>query len=166
MNAGPATVRRVHATVRSATAKRRRLITVNPAIDIELPQARVPEVMPWEAAELGTFLDAIAADELGPLFETVAATGCRRGEVAGMRWADVDLEARVWTVRQQLVALHGDQATPCPYCGRPHKGATFGPTKTKSGADRVIESTGASSGCFCSPAASGHHEGCVGRRLR
>ena len=56
-----------------------------------------------------------------------------------MRWYDVDLEAGVWTVRQQLVALYGDQATPCPHCGQPHKGATFGPTKTKSGEDRVID---------------------------
>ena len=87
---------RVHATVRSAfaTAKRRRLISINPAIDIDLPSARRPKVKPWEPAELGKFLDAIAADEMGPLFETVAATGCRRGEVAGMRWDDVDLETR------------------------------------------------------------------------
>lgn len=141
VKASPATVRRVHATVRSAfaTAKRRRLISFNPAIDVELPSASRPKVKPWEPVELGKFLDSIAPDDFGALFETVAATGCRRGEVAGMRWADLDLEDRTWTVRQQLVALYGDQATLCPHCGRPHKGATFGPTKTKSGDARAIE---------------------------
>ena len=40
----PATVRRVHATLRSclASAKRQRLISFNPAVDIELPRAQRP----------------------------------------------------------------------------------------------------------------------------
>jgi len=48
VKASPATVRRVHATVRSAfaTAKRRRLIAFNPAIDVELPSASHPKVTP------------------------------------------------------------------------------------------------------------------------
>ncbi|MDP9397271.1 MAG: Arm DNA-binding domain-containing protein, partial [Actinomycetota bacterium] len=68
---GPTTVRRVHATLRSAlsSAKRKRLITHNPAVDVDLPKAPRPKVRPWEPADLGAFLDFAAGDRLGPLFE-------------------------------------------------------------------------------------------------
>ena len=47
---GPATVRRVHATMRSAfaSAKRQRYIPYNPAVDVDLPKAARPTVRPWE----------------------------------------------------------------------------------------------------------------------
>ncbi|HEX8095075.1 tyrosine-type recombinase/integrase [Jatrophihabitans sp.] len=142
-NMGPASIRRLHATVRSAlgTAKRRRLITFNPAVDVELPSAPRPRVQPWEPAELGAFLDSIAADRFGSLFELIAATGLRRGEAVGLRWADVDLARGVLVVRQQLVALSGAQP-PCAYCGRQHLGAAFGRPKTASGEDRTVELDG------------------------
>lgn len=82
---GPASVRRVHATLSSAmaTAKRRRLISYNPATDVDLPSAPRPRVHPWEPAELGSFLDLVASDPFGPIYEVIAATGLRRGEAAG-----------------------------------------------------------------------------------
>lgn len=142
-NMGPASIRRLHATVRSAlgTAKRRRLITFNPAVDVELPSAPRPRVQPWEPAELGAFLDSIAADRFGPLFELIAATELRRGEAVGLRWADVDLARGVLVVRQQIVQLSGAQP-PCPYCGGQHLGAAFGRPKTASGEDRTVELDG------------------------
>lgn len=140
---GPASVRRVHATLRSAlaTAKRQRLVSFNAAVDVELPKVNRPRVQPWEPAELGKFLDHIAADRWAPLYELIAATGLRRGEAVGLRWSDVDLERRVLIVRQQIVALDGEQ-TPCPYCGEQHRGAVFGRPKTSSGEDRVVELDG------------------------
>ena len=146
-NMGPASIRRVHATLRSAlaTAKRRRLITFNPAVDVELPSAPRPRARPWEPAELGAFLDSIASDRLAPLFELIAGTGLRRGEAVGLRWADVDLERAQLVVRQQIVGLDGQQA-PCPYCGGQHLGAVFGRPKTASGEDRVVELDGGVAG--------------------
>jgi integrase len=141
---GPASVRRIHATLRSAlgTAKRRRLIPFNPAAEIDLPPVQRPKVRPWEPAELGTFLDSIQCDPWAALFETIAATGLRRGEACGLRWSDVDLTRGDLVVRQQLVALPGEQAAPCPYCGGQHLGAVFGKPKTRSGEDRVVELDG------------------------
>ncbi len=74
------------------SAERRRLIPYNPATDVELPNAQRPKVRPWEPGELGTFLDYVLADEFGPIFEAIAATGLRRGEAVGLRWSDVDLD--------------------------------------------------------------------------
>ncbi len=124
---GPATVRRIHATLRSAlaTAKRKRLIGYNPAVDLDLPKATRPTVRPWEAAELGRFLDHAATDRLGALYEVIALTGLRRGEACGLRWQDVDLQRQRLVISQQLVQL-GHQVL-------------IGPIKTAAGQDRVVD---------------------------
>jgi integrase len=136
---GPASARRIHATLRSAlaTAVRRRLLSWNPAVGIELPTVNRPKVRPWEPGDLGAFLDKVAADPFGSVFEVIAATGLRRGEALGLRWDDIDLEASRLTVRQQLVHVTSDE--PCPYCARQHKMASFGRPKTASGEDRVVD---------------------------
>jgi integrase len=141
---GPASIRRIHATLRSAlgTAVKHRLIPFNPAVGIDLPKAPRPRVKPWEPSELGSFLDYVASDRLGALYELIAATGLRRGEAVGLRWDDVDLERGVLVVRQQIVSLYGDQLPACPYCGEQHRGAVFGRPKTASGEDRVVELDG------------------------
>ena len=124
---GPTTMRRIIATLKSALSdavKRRRLRT-NPAQYVELEKATRSKVMPWEPAELGRFLDATAADPLGPLFEVAAMTGLRRGELCGLRWIDVDLGNAVLTVREQRVVLGHEVVT--------------GPPKTASGSDRTVD---------------------------
>ena len=135
---GPVTVRRVHATMRSAfaSAKRQRYIPYNPAIDVDLPKATRPTVRPWEASELGQFLDYAAGDPLGALYEVAAFTGLRRGELLGLRWQDIDIERSRLTVRQQIVQLGH---------------ATFvGPVKTASGQDRVVDLDQATIGALLS----------------
>jgi integrase len=48
-----------------------------------------------------------AAEEMGfpfgPLVELLILTGQRRGEVAGMEWAEIDLEKRLWTLPRERV---------------------------------------------------------------
>lgn len=124
---GPTTVRRVHATLSSALNKavKQRLLAHNPAQYVELPAANTAKVNPWQPAELGCFLDYAAGDRLGTLYELVAMTGLRRGEVCGLRWQDVDLERRELHVRQQLVQSGGTTVV-----GKP---------KTKGGEDRVVD---------------------------
>ncbi len=135
----PATVRRVHATLRSAltTARKRRLVSFNAANDVELPSAPRPKVRPWEPADLGKFLDAVSTDRLGVFVELSAATGLRRGEALGIRWQDVDLERGVLHVRQQVAQLPG--LHDCPQCGGQHRGLVFGATKTEAGEDRTVD---------------------------
>ncbi len=135
-----ATVRRVHATLRSAlsAAKRKKLVSFNAAEDLELPDAQRPKVKPWEAEELGQFLDHAAADRLGPLFEVMAMTGLRRGEACGLRWDDIDLVRNRIIVHQQLVEIDGT-GVECPFCGGEHRQFQFGKPKTASGEDRVVD---------------------------
>lgn len=106
---GATVTRRIHATLRSALsdAKRKRLVTYNAAIDVDLPTVTKAEPQPWTGDELADFLDRAAGHRLGALFEVLAFTGMRRGEVCGLRWSDVDLDAGVLTVREQLVEING-----------------------------------------------------------
>ncbi len=137
---GPSTVRRVHATLRSALgdARREGLIETNPAADASLPKAERPKVRPWEAAELGAFLDHASTDRLGPMFELIALAGLRRGEACGLRWEDVDLDARVLVVRQQVVQVYG-RTFACAACKAEHRNLAFGAPKTASGDARRVD---------------------------
>lgn len=134
------TITRVHACLRSAlgTAVKMRLVTFNAARDVELPKVTRQRVKPWQPEELGAFLDSVQTDRLAALFETVAASGMRRGEACGLRWHDIDAALGIITVRQQLTERAGDNSL-CTICGANHKGLQFAAPKTESGDFRVIE---------------------------
>jgi integrase len=65
------------------------------------PHAR-PEMKTWTAAQLSTFLSGTAADRLSGAWWLLGTTGMRRGEVLGLRWSDVDLEAGRVQIRRTL----------------------------------------------------------------
>ena len=56
------------------------------------PAARSPEQKVWSPQELGAFLDHVRDDRLYALWLLVATTGMRRGELAGLRWVDIDFD--------------------------------------------------------------------------
>lgn len=72
----------------------------NPAVAVRRPQARAAEMQAWTADEAAAFLDQVADDRLYAAWLLLLQRGLRRGEVAGLRWTDVDLDAgrlpRVW----------------------------------------------------------------------
>jgi len=118
---GPATVQRIHATLRTAlnAAVKRRLIPWNPAMHVELPAAEKPDTAVWTSQQLGHFLDEVAGHRLYALFHLVALAGLRRGEALGLRWVDIDIVATNLRVVQQLLDTGGE--------------LRFGPPKTRSG---------------------------------
>jgi integrase len=124
-----ATLRRIHATLRAALngAVRAGLISVNPGRWPELPKAArarpqvwtpalterwqrdgwLPVVGVWTAAQTAEFLRLVREHRLYALFHLVALRGLRRGEAAGLRWSDLDLDAGTLTVTGQLQQLGG-----------------------------------------------------------
>jgi integrase len=76
-------------------------------------------MLTWTGQELHTFLARSESDPNFPLWRLAAQTGMRRGELLGLRWSDVDLDAGRIAVRQQL--LRGGERI------------AFGPPKTKAG---------------------------------
>jgi len=53
---------------------------------------------------LAAFLDFVADDRLHAMWWLIALRGLRRGGAAGLRWVDVDLNARVIMIGQQRIA--------------------------------------------------------------
>jgi integrase len=116
--AGITTIRRVHAALRAAlnAAVRSRKLAYNPALGVELPALRKTDVDPWQAHELGAFLDHIQGHRLAALFEVLASCGPRRGEALGAMWSDIDVERGELVVRRQLLNSWADGA---PVFGEP-----------------------------------------------
>ncbi len=80
----------------------------SPADAADPPQASAsarPEMTTWTAAELRTFLDGVRGDRLYAAFLMLATTGMRRGEVLGLRWADLGLDAARASVRQTVIVV-------------------------------------------------------------
>jgi integrase len=90
----PKTVRNVHVMLHRALhdAMRWGYLVRNVAEAADPPAARTPEQKVWSPQELGTFLDHVRHDRLYALWLLVATTGMRRGELAGLRWVDIDFE--------------------------------------------------------------------------
>jgi len=64
----------------------------------------------WTPAELGEFLSVIEDSNHYPLLLTAAMTGMRRGELCGLGWAQVDLEAGTIEVTRNLTVTDGVQS--------------------------------------------------------
>jgi integrase len=60
-------------------------------------------------ADVARLLDSAraAGDRLAPLWSVAVYSGCREGELLGLRWEDVDLKGRALSVRRTLVDAHG-----------------------------------------------------------
>lgn len=102
----PRTVRYTHAIVRRALsdAVQSGLLTRNPA-DRAKPPRQAPNrdaMRTWTAAELRAFLQSRADDRLYAMWMVLASTGMRRGEVLGLGWEHVDLDAGRIAVRRAL----------------------------------------------------------------
>jgi integrase len=60
----------------------------------------------WSPGQLGAFLEHVINDRLYTAWLLLASTGMRRGEVAGLRWVDVDLDAGRVSPRRPRVVVN------------------------------------------------------------
>jgi integrase len=98
----PTTVRRIHATLHKALVDGVRWgrLPRNPADQADPPRAATTEMSVWSPVQLRTFIDSVRADRLFAAWLLAATTGMRRGELLGLRWRDVDLDAETASIRQ------------------------------------------------------------------
>lgn len=117
----PKSIHNVHLCLRKAfgDAIDDGLLRANPAERAHKLSTDRPEMKTWSAAEVRLFLDRCDTDDNRALWRLALQTGMRRGELLGLRWPDVDLDASRLSVQQQLVRAD-DQVV-------------FGPPKTKAG---------------------------------
>lgn len=81
-------------------AVRQRLVSNNPARDVDRPQREHTDISVWTFDELGRFMAAIGSKRFHPLLRVAAFTGMRRSELLGLRWREVDLERALLRVQR------------------------------------------------------------------
>lgn len=104
------TVRYVHQILHKALvdAVDDGLLGHNPADRARPPKpskVATTELRFWTPGQLRAFLASAAGTRLEAAWHLAAMTGMRRGEVLGLRWADVDLEAARLTVRHTIISI-------------------------------------------------------------
>jgi integrase len=71
------------------------------------PSVQRPEITVWTSEEAQQFVSSAAANRLGAAFALLLTTGLRRGEVLGVRWSDLDLDAQTMSVVQTITEVDG-----------------------------------------------------------
>ena len=84
------------------------LVARNVARMVERPSQAKHEMRTWTAGEAAAFLEAVATERLSVAFQ-LSMYGLRRGEVLGLRWSDVDLEAKTITIRITRTLIAGTE---------------------------------------------------------
>ncbi len=75
---------------------------------------------PWTAQQARSFLDATREDRLAVAWSLFLLGGLRRGEAAGLRWPNVDLDEKRLVVCETGVVVDGkaEASTPKTDAGR------------------------------------------------
>jgi integrase len=78
------------------------LVSRNVATLVRPPRIEKTKRTIFTAEQAGTFLDFVKDHRLSALFRVAFSLGLRRGELLGLRWSDIDLEAGTLEVNQAL----------------------------------------------------------------
>ncbi len=110
------TVRLIHTVLYGALkqAVRWQLVPRNVAEAAVAPKPdknRRKEIQPLDQEQANTLFEAARGDRLEALYRLAVTAGLRQGELLGLRWQDVDLEAGTLSVRQQLTRTKKDGLT-------------------------------------------------------
>lgn len=105
------TVREVHVIIRNALdlAVTRHLVATNVARETRAPRTDATTVVAkiWTPGQLGEFLTDARPHRLYPALHLAAHTGMRRGELAGLRWGDLDTRRQTLSISRTLQVIAG-----------------------------------------------------------
>lgn len=95
------------------------ILAENPCNRVDPPKMERDDVQFMDEKEIAALLEAIkyAPPQYSAIVQLALLTGCRRAELCGLRWSDIDFEKSTLTISRTLQWLKGN-------------GLVFGPTKT------------------------------------
>jgi integrase len=80
----------------------------NPALVVRPPKIQRRKIVPLTIVEVCTLLKAAAHDPFAVCYWFLVVFGLRIGEVLGLRWSDVDWQAGIITIAQQVLYANGE----------------------------------------------------------
>jgi integrase len=89
------------------SALRLGLIARNPLEAVDKPRIARRELQVLTPDQLRTLLASTAGHRLRPLLVLAVSTGARLGELFGLQWRDIDLDAGFLTIQRTLVEVSG-----------------------------------------------------------
>src|SRR5215208_6007859 len=112
----PRTVQYIHVTLHKALkqAVADGLIPRNATEAVKPPQVTKEEIRPLTAEQVKVLFEAVRGDRLESLYILAVHTGLRQGELLGLKWDDVDLEAGMLQVRRTLTTAKGGPVLRAP----------------------------------------------------
>jgi integrase len=101
---GHAALFSVHRVLKAvfAQAMRWEMLTKSPADRVVAPRLETPHRPFWSPEQTGVFVGALQADAWGLFFRVLAGTGMRRGELAVLRWEDLDFKRNTIAIRRTM----------------------------------------------------------------
>ena len=116
----PCTVLHIHRAFSKALkqAAADGLIPRNPADPVMPPQPRREEIRPLNREQVRALFEAANGDRLEALYIVAVTAGLRRGELQGLKWDDLDLEAGTLQVRRTLSEPKGGYIFEAPKSGK------------------------------------------------
>jgi integrase len=105
----PRTVQYIHVSLHKALkqAVADGLIPRNVTEAVKPPQVKREEIRPPTSEQVAALLEAARRDRLRALYVLAIHTALRQGELLGLKWEDVDLEAGTLQVRRTLTTAKG-----------------------------------------------------------
>lgn len=108
----PTTVAKIHSTL-SKSLKQAvgwRLVAYNVCLAVTPPRPEQHEIEPLNTRQIKALLKTAEGTDLCALWVLLVTTGLRIGEALGLRWDDLDLDARTLQVNRTL--SHGEVGAP------------------------------------------------------
>ncbi len=122
LNSGlaPRTVLHIHRAFSKALkqAAADGLIPRNPAAPVKPPQPRGEEIRPLNREQVRVLFEAASGDRLEALYIVAVTAGLRRGELQGLKWDDLDLDAGMLQVRRTCSEPKGGHIFEAPKSGK------------------------------------------------
>jgi integrase len=94
------------------------VIPRNAAAPVKLPRPRREELRPLNREQVCVLFEAVRGNRLEALYIVAVTTGLRRGELQGLKWEDLDLEAGTFQIRRTLSEPKGGYIFEAPKGGQ------------------------------------------------
>lgn len=87
-----ATIKKIHSIVRASLeyALQYQLIKRNPASVVQPPTVKHKDIVVWDEQQMIKFLDFVKDEWDFVVYHLALYTGMRKGEILGLKWADID----------------------------------------------------------------------------